>query len=107
MMGVIGAAGRGLRVTVSPTNVVGVGQGTVTTTTMTATVTGGSPPYAYNWVLDIDDGMSPVLPSSAATAFRKTDVGPGDIFTNTATVTVTDSNALTSSDSGTVSISGL
>lgn len=64
----------------------------VTTSVVTVTVSGGQAPYTYSWArLDGPDPYWNILaPTSAATAFIRGSVGPGDTEAATYACTVTD-----------------
>lgn len=88
-----------LAASASPTTVFGEANlGTVTTSSTTVTVTGGTPPYTHEWVLDTYDGPVPPTansPTSATTTFTQTSVGFGDSYTALWVDNVTDDDGNT------------
>lgn len=103
----IAATAGGLGVSLSPTLVVGFGLGTVTTNqAIISTVTGGSAPYAYSWT-SFDPDIFPVTPNQYFSFFRRFNVQPGDSYSASVQLTVTDASGQTASADGSVSITGL
>lgn len=88
-----------ITVAASPIDVYGYGNShasiVITTTSTGVTVSGGTPPYTYDWQPDIG-AFEPIAPSSMVTAFRTTTgIGPGDGAADTAVCVVTDANGRT------------
>ena len=90
--------------TVNANDVSGSGAGTsgatVTTSQSLAAPSGGFGPYTYAWTLFSNSGgtaSTALTPSSASTAFRKTNVGAESAVTDSWQVTVTDSVGSTAS----------
>lgn len=90
----------------SPSSVGGAAGGTGSAQTGITTVTpsGGTPPYTYAWALDF---ATPELfalpfadsPTSAASSFTQTSMGPSDSVTAQFTCTVTDDDSNTATAS--------
>lgn len=72
------------------------GSGTATTLLATATPTGGMAPYNYAWTLisHTHPSVAPfaTAPTSAATRFTQTAIGPGESYSAVFRCTVTDSS---------------
>lgn len=100
-------AGGGLTVSLSPLVAIGVGNGTVTTNqSVVSTVAGGAAPYTYLWT-SFDPDIFPVTPSQSFSFFRRNDVQPGDSYSATVQLTVTDAAGQVVSAQASVNISGL
>jgi hypothetical protein len=70
------------------------GTGTATTDATTVTPSGGTPPYTYAWqTVSYDNPTPPDVdsPSSAATTFNQTGIGPGESYSAVFRCLVTDS----------------
>lgn len=100
----VGALGPGFSAVAAPDTPVGIGTGTVTTSgSTTVTVTGGVPPYSYDWQnTGGDDQMIATNQTGSVTSFRRTGVAPGDLFSSSFVCTVTDS-AMQTADTNVVS----
>lgn len=103
----IAAAAGGLTVSIAPPVVNGFGLGTVTTNSaIVSTVTGGTTPYAYEWT-SFDPDIFPVSFNQPSSFFRRLDVQPGDSYSATVQLTVTDASGQTATAEGSVNITGL
>lgn len=103
---VAGGSG-GLRVSLSPTTVIGFGTGTVTTTqSMVGTASGGISPYSWAWIT-FDPDIFSVQPTQNFSFFRRNDVMSGEIYGTTARLTVTDAIGQTAYAEGSVTITGV
>lgn len=81
---------------------------TVNTEAVTATPAFGTAPYAYAWTQSpaTDADFTPTAPASAVTAFKRTGVASGDIYTADFIVTVTDAlGAVGTSDTVSATVS--
>lgn len=83
----------GFSATVYPTTVNGFGSSPtdirITTGSTAVSTMGGTPPFTYAWVMDVD--WDAISPTSAVSAFRSPMVPPASSISSTAYVTVTDS----------------
>ena len=55
---------------VSPASAIGTGKVNITTNEVTLIVTGGVPPYTYQWDYISGDAVTVLIPAAAATRFR-------------------------------------
>lgn len=106
----VGAAGAGFTASASPSVLTGFGSGSVTTSGgSTVSVSGGVPPYSYDWQnIDGDPSIYATNASGSISFFRRDGTNPGDFVSATFICTVTDAVANTA-DTDTVSatISGV
>lgn len=98
----------GLSVRLTPPVIIGVGDGTVTTNqAFVGTVTGATGPIVPSWSAS-DPSFYPANPGSTTSFWRRDGVLPGELYSTTVTLIVTDSvTGQSASASGTVNISGL
>lgn len=83
------------------TEVAGASSSLTTTTPAAANVSGGLSPFTYSWVRLTNgggNGSTASSPTNASTNFTKTGLLPGNEFSDTWQVTVTDSTGATVSD---------
>lgn len=97
----------GLSVSLFPLVVNGFGLGTVTTNNaIVGTITGGVAPYTSLWV-SFSAGIEPVTPNQPYSFFRANGVEPGESYSATVRLTVTDAAGQTAFADGTANFTGL
>lgn len=97
----------GLSVSLSPSLIIGTGNGTVTTNNaFVGAVAGATGIVTPSWSAS-DPTFYPTNPGSTNSFWRRDNVLPGELYSTTVTLTVTDSTGKSASAQGNVNISGL